>query len=342
LNVYGNQTTSLDAIKILVDRAKNVGFNGIVLDMQAPINAKTGLISYTDSGPSSIKKTIPKDTWRVVDYIKSQGLYVWIKIEIADSITDCRPDFTINNVSASVVFNSYSEFSTTIATTAQQHNVDGIFLQGVPLDTVEYKNYWANVVSKIRSVFAGKLGLSAYYETSVISLFDYFNYGASAPLSTTPIYDLAKIVSLYSNNVFGLNEVQMLKNVYSKYSKKIILTSNYSAADNGVNYDPPGFWTAMLTGNFVAPTTAFSPTNTQMKLLKIQALLELIGTQLSDVTDGVTFIGFSPWLELTDFSNPNSALYKYYASAGNLTEDLDAQKVLNTYFSKPWGYHTIQ
>jgi len=82
--------------------------------------------------------------------------------------------------------------------------------------------------------------------------------------------------------------------------------------------------------------------NSRIQLLKIQAFIEMIHRNLPDITDGMAFNEFAPWLEEVAFSKPDNPVYVYYCCSWNLTHDLDAQKTLNSYFSKPWGYSTLQ
>ena len=98
----------------------------------------------------------------------------------------------------------------------------------------------------------------------------------------------------------------------------------------------------METGNLSATNTNVSFTNT-MQLLKIQAFFEMVGLKVADITDGIILNEFAPWLEDKNFSDPkNKHVYYYYAYSSNLTNNLDAQKTLNYYFSKPWGHTTPQ
>ena len=338
-NFSGYQTTSFEAVKIIVDRIKKIGFNGVALEMQAPINSSTGLIGLRDQ--SNVIKDIPRDTWRVIDYIKSQGLYIWIGIQAVDSITDITPNFTFSNFSKQTLFNSWSNYSVALASIAQQHGVDGIFIDGSRLDTAENQNYWTEMTINLKKVFNGKLALSTYHDSPVISMFDYIDFMLLSALSNVPNYDLATVVSYYNRDANNYNQIQPLRDISLKYSKKLILTLGSQAADIGVNLSPPNFWDAIQTNNFTTPTTALIPLSTRMKVLKIQAFLEMVGMQLYDFADGVTFLEFAPWLEDIKFSNPKSSVYIYYADGWNLTEDLNSQKLLNSYFSKPWGYHSL-
>jgi hypothetical protein len=43
-----------------------------------------------------------------------------------------------------------------------------------------------------------------------------------------------------------------------------------------------------------------------------------------------------------NFSKPGTGIYHYYCCGVDLTNNTDAQKTLNFYFSKPWGYATLQ
>ena len=156
-DINGYHTTSFESVKPVVDKIKQIGFTGVILLLQTPINKHTGHISLNDVSNSD--KTIPKDTWKLVEYAKSQGLQVWLSLQIVDSVTDVllTPDF--NKYTEQSMFNNIIEYQRKIAITADQYKVQGIFISegNYNLESYEHLFYWQQLISEIRKVYSGKL-----------------------------------------------------------------------------------------------------------------------------------------------------------------------------------------
>jgi hypothetical protein len=343
LNHRGHHTTSHEVLAPMIDKIKSIGFNGIILTLQVSVNPVTGRVSTTDQLPNI--KTPPKELWKLVDYAKSQGLKVWLSLQITDSTTDMLLTPNFNNYTRQYMFNNIIEFDKPIAATAQRHKVDGIFISECNwnMESDADMPYWKQLADSIRTVFSGKLGYTGclLHPTKIWNHVDYVNLILLGGLSRTPVTDLKTIVNLYHNDIYGQDQVAIIKNIYATYGKKIMLEIMPKIADIGVNVEPPDFYGLMETGNLAATNTNVSFTNT-MQLLKIQAFFEMVGMKLSDTIDGIVLNEFSPWLEDKNFSDPKNPVYYYYAYGSTLANNLDAQKTINSYFSKPWGYHTIQ
>jgi hypothetical protein len=337
----GYQTTSYQSVKILVDQIKQVGFTGIIIQLEAPVNNNTGLIN---DDPNNIK-TPPADLWKVVDYAKSQNLQIWLSLSISDSNTDVgfTPDFT--KFTEQKMFESVAAFDKPIAKLAQDHKVDGIFISegNLSLESDEHIQYWKYLIDQIKTVFTGKLAYTAciIHDTSIFYHVDYAGFFLTAPLSYTPVTDLNTIIKLYNNDVYHVDEVAALKNIYNKYGKKLILGLGAKSADTGVNVEPDNFFTVMTLNTWSTMAQPTVTSNTPIQLLKVQAFFEMIGLELSDITVGVDLHEFSPWLQDTSFSVPSSPVYNYYCCSWEISNNLPEQKVINSYLSKPWGYHTI-
>ena len=341
-DVNGYHTTSIDSLKLMIDKIKQIGFNGIILTLQTPINKDTGKIDYY---ATTDDKHIPKDTWKVVDYANSKGLKVWLSLQIVDSVTDTflATDFT--KYTEQQLFNNIIAYQTEIATIAQQRNVYGIFISegNYNLESYDHLFYWQQLINELRKVYKGKLSYATHLmePTSIWNHVDYASVWLNGTLSKTPVYDLKSIVNLYSNDAYGMNQVQRIKDFYMVYGKKFILTTAPAVADDGVNSAPAQFWDSLVTGMNSTVYTSYR-TDTKMQLLKISAFLEMVSRDLINVTDGVGFTEFSPWLNHVGFADPNGVVYKYYCCGWTLNDNIDAQKTLNSYFSKPWGHLSIQ
>jgi hypothetical protein len=340
-DINGYHTTSYESVKPTLNRIKEIGFNGVIVQLQTPVNKYTGLVSLNDQPTDN--KTIPKDTWKLIDYAKSQGLYVWISLRIVDSVTDVglTPDF--KKYTEQQMFNSIITYQKNIATIAQQHSVDGIFISegNSNLESYDHLFYWQQLISELRKVYFGKLSYASglLEQTAIWNHVDYASFYLNGGLSKTPVYDLKTIVNLYTNDANSINQIQRIKDIYMVYGKKFIITTSPLMSDTGVGMEPAGFWDMMISNIWITQKQNINP---QIQLLKIQAFLEVIHRSLPDITAGVAFGEFSPWLEEVNFSKPENPVYIYYCCGMNLSNNLDAQKILNLYFSKPWGYSTLQ
>jgi hypothetical protein len=295
-DINGYHTTSYESVKPTIDRIKQIGFTGIILQLQTPINKDSGLVGLYDQSPND--KNIPKDTWKLVDYAKSQGLSVWISLKIVDSVTDCllTPDF--KKYTEQQLFNNIITYQKNIATIAQQHSVDGLFISegNYNLESYDHLFYWQQLISELRKIYFGKLSYtSALFEpTSIWNHVDYASIYLNGSLSKTPVYDLKTIVNLYTNDVYNINQIQRVKDFYMVYGKKFIITTSPLKSDTGVGMEPAGFWDMMISNIWKTQSQNINP---QIQLLKIQAFLEVIHRSLPDITAGAAFAEFSPWLE---------------------------------------------
>jgi len=337
----GLQTTSYEAVKLTIDQIKSVGFSGVLVQVQASINNNTGLIN---DDPTNIKVP-PAALWKVIDYAKSQNLQVWLSLSIVDSKTDVEfvPNFT--KFTEQKMFDSIVAFNKPLAKLAQDHKVDGIYVGegNLSLESDEHIQYWKYYIDQIKTVYTGKLAYASYCikKTSIWYHVDYASVFMSGPLSYTPVTDLKSIVALYNKDVYGMDQVAALKDIYNTYGKKLILLLGAKVVDTGVGADPENFFTVMVTNSWGTMAHPTITVNTPMQHLKVQAFFEVVALKLSDVTIGLGFTEFAPWLQDSKFSDPSSSVYNYYCCSWDITNNTDLQKTFNSYLSKPWGYSTI-
>jgi hypothetical protein len=308
---------------------------------QASINNNTGLIN---DDPTNIKVP-PAALWKVIDYAKSQNLQVWLSLSIVDSKTDVEfvPNFT--KFTEQKMFDSIVAFNKPLAKLAQDHKVDGIYIGegNLSLESDEHIQYWKYYIDQIKTVYTGKLAYASYCikKTSIWYHVDYASVFMSGPLSYTPVTDLKSIVALYNKDVYGMDQVAALKDIYNTYGKKLILLLGAKVVDTGVGADPENFFTVMVTNSWGTMAHPTITVNTPMQHLKVQAFFEVVALKLSDVTIGLGFTEFAPWLQDSKFSDPSSSVYNYYCCSWDITNNTDLQKTFNSYLSKPWGYSTI-
>lgn len=338
---YGLHTTSFDSVRRSVDKIKAIGFNGVILTLQVPINKDTGQVALFDV--KNTDKTIPKDTWRLVSYIQQQGMQVWLQIGPVDSISDVdfRPDLT--KYSLQFLFKNIIDFQKTIASKAEQYKVNGLFIGACNFGIEKETNHWKQMSDEIRTVFSGKLS----YATCIVNdvaIWNHVDYAAihiNDTLSKTPIYDLNAIVNLYFNDIYNKNQVARIKSWNINYNKKFILILTPVIADLGVGYTPPTFWDNVILGAS-ATTTLNTNSDKTMQQLKIAAFMEMVNKHLPNETMSVAFTEFQPWLQFMNTNNVKGSFYHYYCCGIDLTENVEAQKTINNYFSKPWGYYTVK
>jgi hypothetical protein len=336
VDINGNHTTSFESVKSTIDNIKQIGFNGVIFLLQTPVDKNTGVV-ITD-------KPIPKDTWKLVDYAKSQGLNVWLSLQIVDSVTDVLLTPNFNLYTEQYMFNNIIEYQRKIATTAEQYKVQGIFISegNYNLESYEHLFYWQQLITEIRKVYSGKLSYATHMmmPTSIWNHVDYASINLNETLSKTPNYDLKTIINFYFNDAYSKNQVQLIKNFHMVYGKKFILMTMPTITDMGVGHVPSTFWENVMNNVW---TAIYTPqTDKQMQLLKIRAFVEVINKHLIDVVDGVGFGEFDPWLQHVNFSKQGTGIYHYYCCGFDLTTNVDAQKTINSYFSKPWGHYTVQ
>lgn len=336
VDINGYHTTSFESVKPVVDNIKQIGFTGVILLLQTPIDKNTGIVIT--------EKPIPKDTWKLVNYIKSQGLQVWLSLQIVDSVTDVLLIPNFNKYTEQYMFNNIIEYQRNISITAQQHNVDGIFISegNYNLESYEHLFYWQQLISEVRKVYSGKLSYATYLmmPTAIWNHVDYASINMNEILSKTPVYDLKTIISLYFSDAYGKNQIQLIKNFHMVYGKKFILMTSPTITDIGVGHLPSTFWENVINNVW---STVYRPhTDKQMQQLKIRAFMEVVNKHLIDITDGVGFGEFDPWLQHVNFSKQDTGIYHYYCCGFDLTTNKDAQKTINSYFSKQWGHYSIQ
>jgi hypothetical protein len=336
VDINGYHTTSFESVKPVVDNIKQIGFTGVILLLQTPVDKNTGKVIT--------EKPIPKDTWKLVDYIKSQGLHVWLSLQIVDSVTDVLLTPNFNKYTEQYMFNNIIEYQRTIATTAQHYNVNGIFISegNYNLESYEHLFYWQQLISEVRKVYSGKLSYATYLimPTAIWNYVDYASINMNDTLSTTPVYDLKTIISLYFGDAHGKDQIQLIKNFHMVYGKKFILTTSPTITDMGVGHVSSNFWHNVINNIWA---TIYTPhTDKQMQQLKIRAFVEVVNKHLIDITDGVGFGEFDPWLQHVEFNKQGTGIYHYYCCGFDLTNNKDAQKTINSYFSKQWGHYTIQ
>jgi hypothetical protein len=185
-NLFGNSVTSLAATQPIINQIKASGFNGVVLNVNVPIDPETGKLTLYDNQPGAYNtnKNLPKDTWAVVKAAKKSGLAVSLNFNIVDYHTDAAiTSSTVGSgFSTDTFFREVAAYESKIAATAKKNGVSVIGLGHYQfgLDTDAYKDQWQTVVDSVRKNFSGKLTYTTDYrsDNTVWSMVDIVSAGA--------------------------------------------------------------------------------------------------------------------------------------------------------------------
>ena len=185
-NLLGQNVNSLAAVKPMINQIKSNGFNGLVLNVNVPIDPETGKLTLYDNQPGAYNpdKKLPKDTWAVVNAAKKSGLAVTLNFTIVDYHTDAAiTSSTIGSgFSTDTFFKEVAAYESKIAATAKKNGVSviGVGQNQIGLDNDAYKNQWQTVVDSVRKNFSGKLTYTSDYraDNTVWSMVDIVSAGA--------------------------------------------------------------------------------------------------------------------------------------------------------------------
>ena len=199
----GLAITSLDAVKLMIDRAKCVGFDTAIVQTNVPIDIVTGLIR-TD-------QALPRDFWKVVKYAKSIGMRVGIKLIPVDWTNDRNINTLMSGLPVPIILSSIRTFEIEIAKQAQLAEADlfyvGTFQFGI--DTHPYQQEWQSIVDSVRSVYKGKLVYSNCWQCTNIVWPMVDIVAAGGDLSWfTPEY-VQHLISTYKKPVI-VDEIQIM------------------------------------------------------------------------------------------------------------------------------------
>lgn len=153
----GHPLMSFEAEKKYVDRAKELGWDGVSFVTNTPVNRMTGKVQTenTTDPNTDPDRTYPDDLWKLVDYAKSIGLKVHLQLEIVDYLTDVlvSPQTLASTVVVSDLFKSIKDYQTWMAKDAQLHGVDSINIASLFFLEEQYKGIWTQNIAALREVF---------------------------------------------------------------------------------------------------------------------------------------------------------------------------------------------
>ena len=324
-NIFGQKVNSFAATRPVVDQIKRDGFNGIVLNLNVPINVETGELALFDKNvpngdQGTANKNIPKDTWAVVQYAKRMKLDVTLNFNFVNYKNDelVMADNVGANFSKEKFFTAIRDYETKIAATASKYKVDMIGIGNFQFgfDTEQYKSDWQNIVSGIKSKFKGKLTYTSNPEgdTSIFELVDTIGVGQGA---NNPD----------KNTV--LSNISRLKNKYGKevYWNPIAAT----ATDNGI--DP---WALVSNSKDLGSV----PIRSDLQADRIREILKAsIIDQPTDLS-GIAFYEYAPWKQADFMVNPKSDGDKQWQIFGKVHSEYYKNQTASDTFKNWFNYST--
>lgn len=348
-DIKGNVINSLKQCKPVLDELKSLGFNTIVIALDAPINLTTGQIDLGNPKDGT-NRALPKDLWKIVDYAKSIGLDTFLKL----SPVDHQYDFTLNastkfgsGVTIEQVLSNVAAYQTQVAKTAEQHKVSGMYVGDFNwgLDTAQYAGNWQSLINSVRSVFTGKIMYLAGYDNAVWPLTDIITASAdSTIISTTPIYDLVDAVNGYYKALDQTNIIQKFINLSIKYNKPVMLDNfSHNAANPGIGNSVDA-WSVMMDDPLKIDDLNLTA-NPRQQEVAFKAFLEVANNQLNDYIVGIGVNEWDPWGQARWIKKPTDNFGKMWLLQQTLGKDLwdntKVKSVLKTYLSGDNDFHTL-
>lgn len=343
----GKLVNSYDAVVRVIDKINCVGFDTIVFQTNIPIDITSGNLALYDSTPVAYNrdKNIPKDFWRLVEYSKNKGLKVFVKAIPVNHITDAiicpgctSAGFVLpSTFSTTNFFNTLFSYETILAREAEKYKVDGFYIgvMNLGLDTTQYMSDWDKVIAQVRSVYKGKL-LYESCNRCTTQLWNNIDIVAVHVGTQVSSATATSIIGLLSDMVLT-NLVIDIQRIATLYQKPILLDAiNIGATGKNENLG------AVLNGT--VPYINLQP-NYNLQASKISVVFELLASKFSDKVIGVQWSEYMPWSQASWIQTPRNAnewgWHQVQFYGFDLLNNESAQKKLSEYFSKPWGYRTV-
>lgn len=325
LDIYGHIINSAEQLNPLLAHLKSIGYNTVTLNLDVPIDMRTGLINL-GSLSDGTDKDLPRDIWKSVDYAHSLGLSVNLEMipcviynsdgsfnqsDTVISTIESDGDLIKHNLSIDTVFKSITEYETKIAALAQQHGVDGYYIgqNNFGYDTAEYLPYWQTIVDSVKQVFSGKILYQAAYDNAVFGIVDTVAYIPNPIVSTTPMYDLSKIIeALYNTSPWAgskQNYIDFLSGLADKYSNKTFILDDFTA--NAAN---PGigntFFPFSLLMSDPSKLSELPQPNYKQQALAYQMMIYVANYLLPNKIEGIGLAEYTMWGDASWIQKPQN------------------------------------
>jgi hypothetical protein len=362
----GVLATSFSTLKQMIDRAVELGFNTVSFDTNVPINHLTGeLMLFVPNDGNGDKKFSP-EVWKAIEYAESIGLRTVIDLNIRNALNDLT--ITTSNVgpdfSVSKFFQSIKSFETEIAAKAQSYGVDGItvasFQFGYAVD--RYTAQWSEVIGALRSVYKGTLRYSSNVEDTenpLWNLVDEIQIQLNPDWLLEPDFSAEDFVPLYLGPYIAGNRTtsnvstdQRINELISKYpTKSVSLEVMFQPGKSAGNeFEDPWSYVFTPDPNQVngADQSRLFPDQWIDKALnqqKISGFFEYFGNYLQNKISGVQVWQYMPWAEsnwIREPKNSHGVAWQSAVRAGPaLNWNPEAEEMLGSYLTKPWGFKTL-
>jgi hypothetical protein len=264
----------------------------------------------TDPTPNK-DKSLPKDTWKIVDYAKQSGLKVLFRPNIVDFTND---NFLISKgqlgpgVDGHQVLASAAEYLKKLAARAEQSNVDGFYVGELlfDFDGEDFRSDWSSLISGLRSVYSGKLIYMSHFQDSnvVWGMVDEDSVLFTPTLANYRTVDVNELESLYKNiaNSAHTNAVAEIDRISKTYGKPIMLDDMlFQEGDSVAGYERD-FFTMAMNGQ-LDPSIKPDP---EFLMARIAALFKVYKDSLSDKVASLVFRELTPWMQASWIQNPNN------------------------------------
>ena len=312
---------SFEAEKKYVDRAKELGWDGISFVTNTPVNRSTGLVqtSNTVDPNTDPDRTYPDDLWKLVDYAKSIGLKVHIQLEIVDYLTDVlvSPQTLASSVIISELFKSIKDYQCWIAKDAQIHGVESINIGSLFFLEDEYESFWKENTSALRDVYKGKLSISTHFNSQPHSFYSFFDFVSLfgfgdllADYWTKTVEDLVRLYTapelLFPNGAAQPNHIVKLQKFIEDCEIPVALLKMFPAVASGAGgLDPWQPWVSLEVPAHLQKYLG-AEIDYSNQLMAIEAYYNILNDQFSGQLEGTFVGGYGSWADSEYyFSMPN-------------------------------------
>lgn len=301
----GVLVNSFDAVKPMVDRIKALGYNGVQLQTNIPINTDTGQIDlFDENAPPGVQdKSLPDDFWRIARYASDIGLNVAVKADPVDYINDAilHKWYTFGpSFSEQTFFDSLRTYQTMLAADAERAGVDLFYigvLQG-GFDDATYLQEWQEIINAVRSVYSGKLVYQSHFEgyTPVWDLVDVVSIVFDPLLSREAIYD-QKTIQDYYRHIDAqpgrvTNVVEAIREIAATANKTILLDDVRFDAGNDALGNYTDYFSMAINQQLIDQAP-----NVELQSLRIHAFFGMLKTELTGIVGAVVTREYMPWMQ---------------------------------------------
>jgi hypothetical protein len=363
------------AIKELIDRAIELGFNAIGFDTNVPIDIRTGELQLSisredapDYSDVNSDKSFSEVVWQGIEYAESMGLKTSIDLNIRNALNDVA--ITTSSIPTTLdvntLFESIKYFETQIANRAQSAGVDSIRIGNVNFgfSTVDYEQKWSEIIDSIRSVYEGSLSYQSYVWDGNNIIWDLVDvvkveFNPKWPLQSS--FTSEDIASLYLTPYLSANKnlsyqsaLDSVLSLIDRYpDKKIELQVRFIPGESaGHEFDDIFSYvfehdTFSVNAKDQSTLTSYPEEwiDTNLNNQKIAGFLEFFGNYLKNDISALQFWQYMPWAEANWIRNPSNnigqAWQSFTKAGGALNWNPEGEKVISSYFTKEWGFSTL-